>query len=143
MNSSACFRLRSAVERVNARVRSAQATTTGPSAQLVHGLGGGDGYRHDITSRLGERNVEKRSKTTARANLGTGPRTVIGACLTFGNPEVGSVETPDRVPFLARRQIQKEDTIESLGPGELWRQLAHIVGSANEEHIRFMVSQPR
>ena len=51
----------SAIERVNAGVGGAQAAATGPIPQFVHRLGGGDRYRHDVASRLGERYIEKRS----------------------------------------------------------------------------------
>src|SRR5262249_24108501 len=70
-----------------------------------------------------------------------GPVGVVRPVLALRDSEQLARHCPDEVLLGGGGDVEEEHAIESLGPGELGRQLADVVTSAHKEHVGLMIGQ--
>ena len=120
-----------------------ETTPRSPLPEPFDRLARRDGDGHNMLGRSPQREVEQGRQAAARANLGTSPVAIVGSRLIGGKVEPIEIDSPDPILLSRSRKIEKEHGVEPLGPDELGRELADIIGRADEEHVGFMVVEPR
>src|ERR1700722_2666248 len=143
LDATARLGRRLAVARVDARIGSAETATAGPGAELLHRLRRRDRDRHDMLGGLMQGDIQQRRKPAARANLRAGPRSVVRTGLLIGDAEFGAIHGPDKITLGRRGNVEEKDCVEAFGACELWWKSRDIVCGPDEEHVGFMLGQPR
>src|SRR5690606_36015778 len=76
-------------------------------------------------------------------DFGAGPLLVGGKRLLGVDLILLAINAPDGILRRATGQIEKVDSVKSLGSRKLGRQPRNIIGRANDKHLRSVVIKPR